>query len=205
MSTPSETADSRMTQSNPGMQGAGSENMAGPEFLRVPPAALPPATPPSNSAMTGLDSVSEIQFTSTGAIEIRGLDQRNPQRPKLLVVCRRAFRQLQLHAGDQRLAFNAPRPDDMRTLPLPPEWAVPGTTITFYGIESETSEELIWTVPETEAVATSKLETAGSSESVAEEPTVEARPTRETQVDDHDQQSEQLDDLFPSVEPMREE
>jgi len=145
-----------------------------------------------------------VQFTKTGGIEVQGLDLRNPQRPKLRVVCTRAYRQLQVHVDGRRLAFNAPRPGELRSLPLPSEWSEAGTQLTLYGIESSTSEQLVWKVPEAESASESVEWTSN-----AETPAADLTGGEVSAVTDPgaegDQQLPALNELLPSPEPYREE
>jgi hypothetical protein len=162
--------------------------------------SLPSVQPEAEPA----EAAEAEQFTATGGIEVQGLDRRNPQRPQLRIVCGRAYRQLQVHAGNRRLAFNAPRPGELRRLPLPPEWAEPGTLLTLYGIESTTSEQLEWMVPPLQSGVGAGAQPAGAATTAADPTASESSREEQPQADDG-QDSPPVDDLQPSTEPYREE
>lgn len=117
------------------------------EPLITPPVILQTADADTDSAPL---TTAQPLLKQTGALEIQRLDRRDPQQPRLQLICRRPFVQLQIHTRQQRLAFNAPKPGELRSLPLPENLAIPGNVIHLYGLEPDSAEVLHWTVPEDE-------------------------------------------------------
>lgn len=111
----------------------------------APPVILQSITPDADAAPP---TTAQPLLKQTGALEIQRLDRRDPKHPRLQLICRRPFVQLQVHAQEQRLAFNAPKPGELRSLPLPENLASPGDVIHLYGLEPDSAEVLHWTIPD---------------------------------------------------------
>ena len=101
--------------------------------------------PPSADKLKS--EANDVRFTSSSAIEITGVDRSDTEIPRLLIVCHKPFRQIQIRGNDHHLAFNAPQPEQRRSIPLDAEMLQPGTELEILGIEAESVELLTYHIP----------------------------------------------------------
>lgn len=102
----------------------------------------------SDDVDTPLEQSTRPILTETDAIQVFGIDRSFPERLRLIVVCHRNFRQLQVHFAEEKLAFRAPPVGQTATIPLPAACLAPGAKIKLFGIEDDSAEYREWTVSE---------------------------------------------------------